>query len=115
LNASTSLEIKRHDLRDRMKHKPEHRLFGQILFSSDPAKEAKVLNEIPRKALSPYGRRCRKSLAKLKREGKLDSINVQSVFVGRNLPEQHRRWFYAVMDASHSTVNEPFEKEELTR
>jgi hypothetical protein len=112
---NTNTEITKADYTDRIRHKPEQRLFAQILFADDPAREARILRDIPTRRLSVFGRRCRALLIELHKEGRLDALHVQTVFVGRNHPPLFARWFFATMAAASSTVQWPFEVEEIIK
>ncbi len=111
----TPQEIRQTDYAERITHPPEQRLFAQILFADDPAKEAKVLNEIPAERLSGFGKRVRSMLIDLKKKGQLDQTHIQSVFVGRGHAGLFQRWFFTIMAAAPSTVQWPFEAEEITQ
>jgi hypothetical protein len=111
----TLQDIRRTDYSDRITHPPEQRLFAQILFADDPAREAKVLNEIPVEKLSGFGKRVRSMLIELKKKGDLDQTHIQSVFVGRGHAGLFQRWFFTIMAAGPSTVQWPFEPEEITQ
>jgi len=109
----TQTEIRRIDYAERITHPPEQRLFAQILFSDNPETAAKILNQIPVQRLSCFGKKLRTMIIDLKKKGELDQVHTQTVFVGKGHTGLFLHWFFTIMAAAPSTVQWPFELEEI--